>query len=248
MVVATSIAFTAGLLSFLSPCIVPMLSVYFTLITGQSISSLRELSAGDALRKGVLRSTLAFVLGFALVFTAAGAAAAQAGALFQEGLGILNVIGGLFVILLGLIMAGVLPQSWLQRFTIGHRDLGAAPTGPRTWSAFLVGLFFAVACSHCIAPTLYSVLLYAGGTGSPATGAMLMAAFSLGLAIPYLLTGLFFGRIIALLKKAKRPRRWVQWVAGGLMVVLGIIMLSGRLTDLTALFSRLWPFKPPIGM
>ncbi|HYG56929.1 MAG TPA: cytochrome c biogenesis protein CcdA [Symbiobacteriaceae bacterium] len=246
--IAAAIAFTAGLLSFLSPCIVPMLSVYFTMITGQSFRDLQNLSASAAVRQGVLRSTLAFVLGFGVVFTAAGAAAAQAGALFERSLGVLNVVGGLFVVGLGLTMVGVIPQSLVQRLTLGHRDLGEAPRGPRIWSAFLVGLFFAVACSHCIAPTLYAVLLYAGGTGSPLQGALLMGAFSLGLAIPYLLAGLFLGRTVSLLKRAAAPRRWVQWAAGLLMIGLGIIMLAGKLTALTALAARLWPFRLPIGM
>ncbi|MFZ5827831.1 MAG: cytochrome c biogenesis CcdA family protein [Bacillota bacterium] len=245
---AVAIAFTAGLFSFLSPCIIPMLSVYFSLITGESFKTLREYSAVEAVRKGVLRSTLAFVAGFFIVFTVAGAAAAQVGSLFQKSLGVLNVFGGLFVVGLGLMMIGLLPQDLLQRLTLRHRDMEAPPEGPKAWSAFLVGLFFAVACSHCIAPTLYSVLIYAGGTGSPVTGAVLMAAFSAGLAIPYILSGLFLGRSVSLLRKAAAPRRWVQWTAGALMVVLGIIMITGKLTWLTGEISRLWPFRPPVGM
>lgn len=186
--------------------------------------------------------------GFFIVFTAAGAAAAQVGALFQLSLGVLNVIGGLFVIGLGLMMIGLIPQDLLQRLTLRHRAMENAPQGPRTWSAFLVGLFFAVACSHCIAPTLYSGVIYAGGTGSPVTGAVLMAAFSAGLAIPYVLSGLFLGRTVNLLRKAATPRRWVQWTAGALMVILGIIMITGKLTCLTGEISRLWPYRPPVGM
>lgn len=152
--VAGSIAFTAGLFSLLSPCIVPMLSVYFSLITGESLRSLRDLSVTAAVQQGVLRSTFAFVAGYSLVFIAAGAAAAQAGALFQRSLGALTVLGGLFVVALGLMMLGVIPQAFLQRLTLRHRDMEAAPREPWAWSAFVVGLFFAVACSHCIAPTL----------------------------------------------------------------------------------------------
>lgn len=247
-IAAVAIAFSAGLFSFLSPCIIPMLSVYFSLITGQSFKTLRDYTAVEAVRQGVLRSTLAFVAGFFIVFTAAGAAAAQIGALFQNSLGILNLIGGLFVIALGLMMTGLIPQSLLQRLTVKHRDMENAPGGYRIWSAFLVGLFFAIACSHCIAPTLYSVLIYAGGTGSPVTGALLMAAFSAGLAIPYILSGLFLGRTVNLLRRAATPRKWVQWTAGALMVVLGIIMITGKLTWLTGEVGRLWPYRPPVGM
>lgn len=246
--VAGSIAFSAGLLSFLSPCIVPMLSVYFSLITGQSFRTLKELSAVHAIRQGILRSTLAFVAGFSLVFIAAGAAAAQAGALFQSSLGVLNVIGGLFVIGLGLMMFGVIPQDWLQRITFRHREMAEAPTGPRAWSSFLVGLFFAIACSHCIAPTLYSVLIYAGSTGSPAAGALLMAAFSLGLAIPYVLAGLFLGRTIHLLRRAASVRRWAQWTAGALMLILGGLMITGKLIWVTEALIKVWPYRPPVGM
>lgn len=245
---ALSVAFTAGLLSFLSPCIVPMLSVYFSLITGQSTRTLRDLTARDAIRQGVLRSTFGFVAGFALVFTAAGAAAAQVGALLQRNLGVLNVVGGLFVVALGLMMVGLLPQDLLQRMTLRHREMANPPEGPRTWSSFLVGLFFAVACSHCIAPTLYSVLIYAGSTGSPLTGGILMAAFSAGLAIPYILSGLFLGKTMTLLRKASAARLWTQRVAGGLMIGLGAVMVAGKLTWLTAAIGRLWPYRPPLGM
>jgi cytochrome c-type biogenesis protein len=246
--VALSVAFTAGILSFLSPCIVPMLSVYFSLITGQPVSSLKQLSAAGAVQRGILRNTLAFVVGFSLVFTAAGAAAAQVGALFQRSLGVLNVVGGVFVIALGLISLGVIRRDFLERLTLRHRDMEHAPEGARLWSSFLVGLFFAIACSHCIAPTLYSVLIYAGGTGSPLAGALLMAAFSLGLSIPYVLSGLFLGRVIPLLRKAAAPRLWAQRVAGTLMLFLGVLMITGKLTWLTAAIGRLWPYRPPIGM
>lgn len=246
--VAVALAFTAGLFSFLSPCIIPMLSVYFSLISGQSFRNLRDLTAVDAIRKGVLKSTLAFIAGFALVFTLAGAMAGQVGSLLERSIGVLNIVGGVFVIALGLMMIGLLPQDLLQRLTLRHRDMEDAPPGPRIWSSFLVGLFFAVACSHCIAPTLYSVLIYAGTTGSPVAGAVLMAAFSLGLAIPYLLSGLFLGSTIKLLKRASAPRRWVQWVTGMLMIGLGAAMITGKLTWLTAAVGQLWPFKLPMGM
>lgn len=245
---AAALAFTAGLLSFLSPCIVPMLSVYFSLITGQSVQSLRGLTVGDAIRQGVLRNTLAFVLGFGLVFTAAGAAAAQVGVWLQESLWLLNFLGGTFVIGLGLVTMGILPQSLIQRLTLRHRDMEKAPEGNRTWSSFLVGLFFAVACSHCIAPTLYSVLVYAGGTGSPVQGGLLMAAFSAGLAVPYLIAGLFLGRVTALLRRSAGPRVWIQRTAGAVLMVLGGLMLAGKLTLLTEAFSRIWPYRLPIGM
>lgn len=246
--IAISVAFTAGILSFLSPCIVPMLSVYFSLITGESFRSLREAGAYEALRRGVLRNTLAFVAGFSLVFAAAGAAAAQLGALFGRSLGVLNAVGGLFVVVLGLSTLGVLPQDWLQRIVLRHRSLEKAPGAARSWSAFLVGIFFAIACSHCIAPTLYSVLIYAGGSGSPASGALLMAAFSTGLGIPYVLAGLFLGRTVHLLRRASSARVWVQRVAGALMLFLGMAMLSGKLTALTAAIGKVWSFRPPVGM
>lgn len=246
--VAIALAFTAGLFSFLSPCIVPMLSVYFSLISGQSFRDLRDLSAAEAIRKGVLKSTLGFIAGFTLVFTAAGAAAGQVGSLLERSMGVLNLVGGVFVIVIGLMMVGLLPQDLLQRLTLRHRDMDAAPPGPRVWSSFLVGLFFAVACSHCIAPTLYSVLIYAGTTGSPITGALLMTAFSLGLAIPYLLSGLFLGNTVRLLKGASAPRRWVQWATGVLMIGLGLAMITGKLTWLTAAVGQFWPFKLPMGM
>ncbi|HYF95400.1 MAG TPA: cytochrome c biogenesis protein CcdA [Symbiobacteriaceae bacterium] len=248
MISGVTIAFAAGLLSFLSPCIVPMLSVYFSLITGESFRSLRELTATDAVKRGVVRNTLAFVTGFAVVFTLAGAVAAQIGALLQRSLVYLNIVGGLFVIVLGLMALGLVPEGLLERLTLRHRAWETAPPPAKPWSAFVVGLFFAVACSHCIAPTLYSILILAGGSGTPVTGAVLMAAFSAGLAVPYLLAGLFMGRLVTVLRNATAPRLWVQRVAGALMVVLGALMVTGKLTWLTGAAGRLWPFRLPFGM
>lgn len=245
---AVSVAFAAGLFSFLSPCILPMLSVYFSLITGQTARDLRQFSASEALRQGVLKKTLAFVAGFGLVFTAAGAAAGQLGSLFGQYLGLLNVLGGLFVVGMGLVMAGVLPERLVQRISLRHVDPRSPGSGPGIWSSFVVGLFFAVACSHCIAPTLYSVLVYAGTTGSSLTGGLLMAAFSAGLAIPYILSGLFLGRAVGMLRQATGPQQWIRRAAGGLLILLGLLMLTGRLTVLTAWISSIWPLQLPGGM
>lgn len=247
MTLALAIAFAAGILSFMSPCILPMLSVYFSLLTGLSTDEL----AGDTsarTKRMVIINTFLFVAGFTLVFTLAGWFAGQIGRALPGALPVLNVVGGVFVILLGLKTAGLLNLAWFERMVLGHIELTKMPVKYRYLSSFLVGLFFAVACSHCIAPTLYSILLYAGTTGSPVLGAQMMLAYSVGLAIPYILVGYSFSSAIAAIKKAKKARRWVSLVAGLLMVFLGYLMLTGRLQDLTGFLRGLIPWQLPFGM
>lgn len=248
------LSFAAGVLSFLSPCILPMIAVYFTVITGLSMDDLRRADL-LGLRRHVIINTVAFVLAFSAVFILAGAAAARAGAFLGGYLNYLNLFGGILVILFGLRLMGLVPIRLFERLDLSrYLDAGrvAARAGGRGWPqglvAFLVGIVFAVACSHCIGYTLYSILIYAGASRSVAQGAAMMAFYSAGLAIPYILVGLSVSQATTILKKMKPYQPRVAFVSGLLMVVFGSLAAAGKFTVLTQFFSNLLPWKLPLGM
>lgn len=241
-------AFAAGVLSFLSPCIIPMLTVYFTLITGLSFKDLEGGAVPAGLRWVVLARTAAFVLAFTLVFTAAGALAGQAGSALGGGLKYFNWLGGAAVVLFGLHLMGWLKVP-LDRIA-GHLDFdyGRLAGRNRLLTAFLVGLVFAVVCSHCIGYTLYSLLLVAGAARSASTGAALLLAFSGGLALPYLAVGWSMGSVIGCLRGALKHRRAVSFAAGVIMVLFGVAVVTGRFTELSGWLLRWLRYRPGLGM
>ncbi len=243
------IAFAAGVLSFVSPCIIPMLGVYFSLITGLSSTQLKEAHLDPGLRRRVIKNTLAFVGGFGLVFIAAGALAGELGALMSKWQGVLNFLGGTVILILALKLLGLfeLPfltqMEWQPAFFDKLREKSERTAG----ASFIVGILFSIACSHCIAPTLYSVLALAGGTKGPLIGMTVMLFFSVGLAIPYVVAGLYFNRMLGLLKHVRSRQRWVERVAGLLMLYLSYVMYTNQLSNLTGYLAQFLP-RLPIGM
>ncbi len=244
MDVLLALAFAGGVLSFLSPCIVPMVSVYLTLITGTTLDELKG-TQGHLKRRAVLLNTLLFVLGFTVVFTLAGAAASQMGSLFEQARRPLEVGGGVLIVVLGLSMTGLFQLRVLERLHIPASRM-RRPRGPL--GSFGVGLFFSIACSHCIAPTLLAVLALAGSTRSAATGALTMLVFSLGLALPYMITAVAVGPALERLSKWKGATTFVRPATGVLVAGFGVVILVGRLPFLTELSARILPFKVPLGM
>lgn len=243
------LAFAGGILSFLSPCIIPMLGVYFSLITGLTVSELKAATLDATLRRRVMKNTVAFVAGFSLVFIAAGALAGELGSILGKWQGILNILGGTMVLILALKMLGVFELGFLNKLHWEPAFFEKVRTKAthNAWYSFIVGLLFSVACSHCIAPTLYSILALAGSTQSSATGMVMMFFFSLGLSIPYLLTGLSFNKVIQVLKRVRRRQVVAERLAGLILLYLSYIMYTNQLTNLTAFLARFLP-RLPIGM
>lgn len=250
MSIAIGTAFVAGALSFFSPCILPMLTVYFTMITGLSMEQLTNMGQDRSMRRSIVINTALFALGFGLVFTAAGAAAGQVGSLLPKLIPILSAIGGIFVIGFGLYLVGLNRLPVIRRILTWqrHYEHGELSMGNRGFTAFATGLVFAVACSHCIAPTLYSILIFAGSTGSAQSGAIMMAAFSVGLAIPYLIVAFGFGEATGALRRLRPYSRHISAVSGILMVLFGVLLLSGKFALLTQWFSGWLPYRLPFGM
>ena len=227
-----------------------MLTVYFTMITGLSMEELTSLSQDRTMRRSIVVNTALFALGFGIIFTAAGAAAGQVGNLLPRLIPLLSAIGGFFVIGFGLYLMGLDRLPVIRRVLTWqrHYDHGEVHAGNRGVTAFTTGLVFAVACSHCIAPTLYSILIFAGSSGSVQSGAAMMAAFSLGLAVPYLVVAFGFGEATAVLKKLRPYSRTIAASSGALMVIFGLLLLSGKFTLLTQWFSSWLPYRLPFGM
>lgn len=237
-----AVAFLAGIFSFLSPCIVPMLTAYFSLILGQHPSNLD--AAGPSLKRRALLNTLAFIAAFTLVFTLAGGAAGSVGRLLLQRAGLFNLIGGLFLVFLAFSFLGILHLPHVKH---AIPALLVALAGSPI-ASFGGGLFFAIACSHCLGPTLYSILLAAGATGTVASGMLVMFTFSLGLAVPYLVVGTCLERALPILGKNRVAAAFITRLAGVLLLLFGVLILTGRFTLLTAWAARLLPFSRPLGM
>ncbi|MCP4694009.1 MAG: cytochrome c biogenesis protein CcdA [Desulfobacterales bacterium] len=222
--VSYSLALMEGLLSFFSPCILPLIPAYFTFITGYS---LEELTSGqDAKIRGkVILSTLAYVSGFSFVFILLGASASFLGGLIYDYRDAIRLVGGVLIIALGVHLTGLIRIPGLEfekRLQLKKKPLHFMGT-------FLVGMAFAAGWSPCIGPMLGSILIIAGSQETIWEGMALLGVYSAGLAAPFLIISIFINFILAFLKKATRVLRYVNWVAGGLLVLLGILLLTNRL-------------------
>lgn len=217
------VAFGAGMLSFLSPCVLPLVPAYVSMVSGLSAS---EIEAGQ--RRSlvpVLRGIIGFIIGFTIVFTALGAAASGLGHLLlshQRGL----VIGaGIVIVILGLWLAGVGTPRLLAR----ERRFHPLPSRLGVWAPPVMGMAFAFGWTPCIGPVLGGVLGLAATRSTLGSGLVLLVAYSLGLGVPFLATGLAFGHLTEVLARVRRRMGVINAVAGVCLVAFGVILLSGNL-------------------
>jgi len=222
-----SLAFIAGVLSFLSPCVLPLVPSYLAYVGGSS----------QAKRRVLISNSLLFILGFGLVFVALGASASLIGSLLRGNKEILTMVGGVIVIFFGLVMLGVIRLPWLYRDSRPqYRGDTQTP-----WGALLLGMAFAAGWTPCIGPILGGILGLAGASGTLATGVGLLAVYSIGLGVPFLIAGLLFEPFMRFSGRFRRFLPWVERGAGVLLLIAGVLMLTGTYTKLNTFLIQLTP-------
>jgi cytochrome c-type biogenesis protein len=236
-------AFLAGLVSFASPCVLPIVPGYLSFISGVNLAQLRGEGAPAALTRRVALTSVFFVLGFSTVFVALGAAATFAGELLQTHKRALGIVGGVVIIVLGLHMTGLIKIDWLlaeKRATVRQRPLGL-------FGAYVVGLAFAFGWTPCIGPILGAILLYASQQETVAQGVLLLAAYSAGLGIPFILSALAVNGFFRAFGRLRGSMRAIEVVSGALLVAVGILLVTDRLTLIAQYFSRAFPGLATLG-
>ena len=226
-------AVLAGLLSFLSPCVLPLLPSYLAFITGMSLD---ELQAGKK-RHATVANALLFVLGFSTVFIALGASASFVGGFIRDYDVWLERVGGAVIIVLGLHLIGVFRIPALMRER--RMDLGSSPVG--YLGAFGVGMAFGAGWTPCIGPVLGAILGYAVVQDTYWAGVTLLTAYSAGLGIPFMISALVLDRFLKVFARFKRFLPLVEKGSGGLLIVLGILLMTGRFTMLAAWLNQFAP-------
>ncbi|MDA0310761.1 MAG: cytochrome c biogenesis protein CcdA [Gemmatimonadetes bacterium] len=230
--VSLPLAFLAGLVSFLSPCILPVVPSYLAFISGLSLDELRDGNAHDARRAALINSVL-FVAGFSAVFMTMGWVATAAGHAVSQALPWLNRAGGVVMIVFGLYLSGVLRIPALAREMRVH--LSSRPAGPL--GSLFVGVAFGAGWTPCIGPILGSILLYASLESTMAQGTLLLAAYAIGLGIPFVVAAVAFNWFLAGVDKVKQWMVPLERIAGTVLVLIGLLMVTGRFATLTAFLA-----------
>jgi len=266
------VAFGAGMLSFLSPCVLPLVPAYLSMVSGLSAAELGALQAPPAapvvahavsslpatvpvavgagapalpppdpvvevpplppadLRRArgrLLRGILAFIAGFTVVFTILGASASAIGRLFLTHQTTLETVSGILIVVFGAVLVLMAAGVTLPMALSGERRFPVRPSALGAWAPPLMGMAFAFAWTPCIGPVLSSVLALAAGTGGSATGGIaLLLAYSLGLGVPFLLSGLAFGRMTDMLARVRTRLAWIDLVGGAILIIFGILLLT----------------------
>jgi len=279
------VAFGAGMLSFLSPCVLPLVPAYLSMVSGLSAAELGALhdtprsvskpvpvaagfsgSAGAAdpsvglavepvtvadtegglppsdlraERGRLLRGILAFIAGFTVVFTILGASASAIGRLFLTHQRALETVSGVLIVVFGAVLVAMASGLTLPLALSGERRFLVRPSVLGAWAPPVMGMAFAFAWTPCIGPVLGSVLALAAGTGGSATGGIaLLLAYSIGLGVPFLLSGLAFGRMTDMVAKVRSRLRWIDLIGGAVLVVFGILLLTGNVDMISSHISN----------
>jgi cytochrome c-type biogenesis protein len=237
------IAFTAGILSFVSPCVLPLIPSYLTYITGLSFKQLDEEHPTAKVRMTVLLHSICFIIGFSVVFVLLGAIAGIASSKFQshlrEGLEWVEKIGGLLIFLFGVHMTGLFHFGVL----LGEKrvQLHEKPSG--YFGTFVVGLAFAAGWTPCIGPILASILMIAATSGHIGEGVGLLSVYSLGLGVPFLISGLLFHQFLVAFNKFRKYIRMVEIGTGVMLMAVGIMLMFNLMGHLTMYLYQYLPVQ-----
>jgi cytochrome c-type biogenesis protein len=230
-------AFAAGFLSFVSPCVLPLIPGYISFVSGVSVEEMRADAPPATSRVQIFFTSLAFVLGFSIVFVLLGASATAIGKLMFTKLPLLSKIAGGILIVFGLHTMGVFRLAFLETEKRVHSQ--RKPAGP--FGAMLVGVAFAFGWTPCIGPILGGILAIAGSKNSVGEGITLLAVYSLGLGIPFLLTSLAINQFFGAAKKIRRYYHAIELTSGALLIAIGVLIITGQLTIIT---RYLQPYLP----
>ena len=227
-----AIAFTAGLLSFLSPCVLPLIPSYVTFVTGLSLEDVQHA------RRTALIHSLLFILGFTLIFLALGAGATVLGSTMLRNREWITRIGGVIVILFGLYMLGAFNPAFLARERRVH--LANKPFG--YLGTVLVGIAFGAGWTPCLGPILGGILMYTTTSGADLDrGLVLLGTYSMGLAVPFLISSLAINHFLALFQRFRPYLIWVTRISGVLLILVGILLVTNYFTILASMLQRFTP-------
>ncbi len=235
--VSFGLAFIAGVVSFLNPCVMPLIPSYISYITGLSFKDLSGSEDRSRIRKVTLINSLLFVAGFSFIFVLLGASSSTLGRLFYQYRDIVRIAGGILIIIFGLFVAGILNLGFLmreRRFELRDRPAGLL-------GSFIIGMTFGAGWTPCIGPILGSILIYASTKDSVLYGMGLLGVYSIGLGIPFILSGVAINIFLSYMKKLQRYMRYVMLLSGLILIAFGIILLTNSM----GLISQ---YMPDIGI
>jgi cytochrome c-type biogenesis protein len=240
--VSIAAALFAGVLSFLSPCVLPLVPPYLVYLAGTSIERLADAEPAPAVRTDTVLAALLFVAGFATVFVSFGASASAVGALVQTWSAQLSILAGFVIILMGLHFLGVTRFAVLM---FERRAPMSRPVG--LWGAYVMGLAFAFGWTPCIGPILATILAVAAAKDTVMKGALLLGVYSAGLGIPFIIAALAVEPVTAFIGRFKRHLDIVEKAMGGLLVLTGIAFLTGFVTEASYYLLEWFPALGKIG-
>jgi cytochrome c-type biogenesis protein len=226
-------AFFAGLISFLSPCVLPLVPGYVSLISGAGVEELKSPQA--QLMRRVMVNSIGFILGFSVVFITLGAISTGLGQVAARYKHPLSIVAGVVVIIFGLHLTGIFQIKWLLQDTRLHSVKGSSTL----IGAFVIGFAFAFGWTPCLGPILSAILVIASQEDKVLTGILLLAVYSLGLAVPFLLTSLLMERFLKFYSRFRSHMHALEVASGGLLIALGVLLVIGRFTLISSWLSFL---------
>ncbi len=236
-------ALIAGLLSFVSPCVLPIVPPYLAWLAGVSFEELQSDTVNVARARRIVTAAIAFVLGFTTVFVALGATASVIGKTVAQYFDTLSIIAGIIIIIMGLHFLGVFRIALLYREARVQVD--RRPAG--ILGAYVIGLAFAFGWTPCVGPVLAAILFVAGSSDTIWRGAGLLAVYSIGIGLPFILAAVFASRFLGALQRFKKHMHKVEMAMGGLLVVTGVLFITGQMSRVSQWLLETFPAFQTIG-
>lgn len=240
--ISVGAAFLAGLLSFVSPCVLPIVPPYLCYLAGVSVDELKGDAATAATSRRIIFSSIAFVLGFATVFVALGATASFIGQTIAQYFDTLAIIAGVIIIIMGLHFLGVFRIGLL--FREARVQVQRKPAG--LVGAYIIGLAFAFGWTPCVGPVLAAILFMAGTT-DPAQGSLLLLVYALGIGLPFILAAAFASQFLGWASRFRKHMGTVEKIMGGFLVLTGLLFITGKMSEISYWLLETFPAFSQVG-